>query len=266
MASNLAHELWLFKRSVSLEEVTRHYRKLCKLYHPDLRSSEDRAHYERHMQEINSAYQEALKRFNIYTFHRPKKTKRPDTGGLRVGFVNKARYTPHADVASPRDARKQHSLESPIPNRLLSSALASLKLTKTFFSLKATVDLRERVHYRAALEELEALLRRFPGSREAQDAMYYSAIVYCNLKEYVQALKCFGKYRQHYPEETRNRIYHFYEGVCNHRLGRFEDAVREYGYFLLSKPPGIYSHFVALVATYKEAAEENIVPTELPYG
>lgn len=268
MASELARELWSLRAAPSVHELATRYRRLCKLYHPDLQQADVRAQYERHMQQINAAYTEALKRFNIYTYSSPKTAARPTI------HVELLRDPPR--TTAPKTARTSTQAK-PTPavpeaadvsgQRLLASALATLQRTRTFFSLHGTDDPQERVLYFKALQELSAVLMRCAGTPEAQDALYYMAIAHCNLKHYAEAMKTFESYRQLYPRDnSRSGLFHFYAGLCQHRQGNFAEAIREYGSFLLYHGDGQYKHFAALVASYMEAARLSSVPQALPYG
>ncbi len=265
MSSNLARDIQSIKLAGSVEELTRRYRKLCKIYHPDLQKATERAAFQAHMQNLNEAYQSALKRFNIFTFKHPNKPNswQPPKDTV-INVVQKTAY--EARTNTSQQPSKTGSAPNTAAVQALASAMATLKRTRTFFSLKGTDDPDERRLYQLALYNLHDVRQRFPESPEAQDAHYYMAITYCNLKNYSEALQCFTDYQEKYPNDERSDVFHFYAGLCHHRLGNFSDAVREYGYFLISKQKGMYHHFAGLVVTYKEAAEREIVPKALPYG
>jgi tetratricopeptide (TPR) repeat protein len=265
MASELANELWTLRMAGSLADLTRRYRRLCKLYHPDLQLPENRLLCERRMQLINEAYTEALTRFNIYTYRNPKTEQ--SGGPIHVELLNdppppRPRPRPHVRPAPPKPSTSLNSLAIGV----LGSAMAELKRTRTFFSMHGTDDLQERAQYEAALKLLDEVLQRFPGTIEAQDALYYMAIAKCNLKQYAAAISLFGMYRSLYPRDARSGLFHFYAGLCHHRLGNFPEAIEEYGWFLVSQGSAQYRHFAALVASYKDAAEKQVVPLALPYG
>ncbi len=271
MASELANELWTLRMAGSLADLTRRYRRLSKLYHPDLQQPEDRVLYERRMQLINEAYTEALKRFNIYTYRNPKQEQ--STGPIHVELL----HDPPPATAPPRPRPRPHTRPAPpkpstgstmssLAIGVLGAALAELKRTRTFFSMHGTDDPQERAHYETALKLLEEVAQRFPGTIEAQDALYYMAIAKCNMKQYASAISLFGMYRNLYPQDTRSGLFHFYAGLCHHRLGNFPEAIDEYGWFLVSQGSAQFRHFAALVASYKDAAEQQVVPLALPYG
>jgi tetratricopeptide (TPR) repeat protein len=264
MAPELANDLWTMRMAGSLADLTRRYRRLCKLHHPDLQQPEDRLLCERRMQLINEAYTEALKRFNIYTYRNPKLEQSGDP--IHVELFNdpppRPRPQPHPAHSSPSAGSSHNSLAIGV----LGAALAVLKRTRTFFSMHGTDEPRECAQYEEALKLLDEVLQRFPGTSEAQDALYYMAIAQCNLKRYAPAITLFSTYRSRYPQDTRSGLFHFYAGLCHHRLGYFAEAVEEYGWFLLSQGGEQYRHFAALVASYKEAAEQQVVPLALPYG
>jgi tetratricopeptide (TPR) repeat protein len=262
MASELANELWTMRMAGSLADLTRRYRRLCKLHHPDVQQPEDRLLCERRMQLINEAYTEALKRFNIYTYRNPKLEQ--SGGPIHVELLNDP--PPPRPRPQPRPAPSAAPVQSCLAMGVLGAALAELKRTRTFFSMHGTDDPQERAQYHAALELLNEVMQRYPGTSEAQDALYYMAIASCNLKEYAPAITLFSMYRNRYPRDARSGLFHFYAGLCHHRLGNFSAAVDEYGWFLLSQGSAQYRHFAALVASYKEAAEQQVVPQALPYG
>jgi TolA-binding protein len=275
VASELARDLWYMRTATSLHDLAKHYRRLSKLYHPDLRQPDLRAQYERHMQEINAAYTEALKRFNIYTYSNPRITA-PAGRTIHVELIDdppRSQPQQHADN-EPRHERRQEPHREPPPaavsnatgQRLLGGALATLKQTRTFFSLHGTDDERERELYQQALRELHEVQLRSPGTAEAQDALYYAAIAHCNLKDFSAALQLFARYREQYPDDARSQVFHFYAGLCQHRLGNYETAVEEYGWFLLRQGSGQYKYFAALVASYMEAARLQTIPLALPYA
>jgi tetratricopeptide (TPR) repeat protein len=267
----------------SLADLTRRYRRLSKLYHPDLQLPENRLLFERRMQLINEAYTEALKRFNIYTYRNPKQDPASPTIHEDLfrdpppAYQRQRAYEPHKTGwthAQPRpQARPAPPPKPPSQNSFnalaagnLGAALAVLKRTRTFFSMHATDDAQERAQYVQAMELLQGVLDRFPGTVEAQDALYYMAVASCNLKEYPAAISLFSMYRKRYPQDARSGLFYFYSGLCHHRLGNFPQAVEEYGWFLMSQTGAQYRHFTALVASYKEAAEKQVVPLALPYG
>jgi TolA-binding protein len=272
--------LWHLRTATSLDDLARHYRRLSKLYHPDLRQPDLRGQYERHMQEINAAYTEALKRFNIYTYSNPKAA--PAGRTIHVELIDdpppaqprqQAREEPRREPAAKPHAEPRHyptapaaAVSNPAGTRMLAAALATLQQTRTFFSLHGTDDPRERELYQQALKELNDVQLRTPGTAEAQDALYYAAIAQCNLKDFAAALKLFARYREQYPDDARSSVFHLYAGLCQHRLGNFETAVEEYGWFLLRQGSGQYRHFAALVASYMEAARLHATPLALPYA
>lgn len=267
MPSELARDLWHLRSATSLNDLAKHYRRLSKLYHPDLRQPDLREQYERHMQEINAAYTEALKRFNIYTYSNPKAA--PAGRTIHVELIDDPPQQETRQQAREEPRREQRppaTVSNTIGQRLLAGALATLQLTRTFFSLHGTDDPRERELYQQALKELYEVQLRSPGTAEAQDALYYAAIAQCNLKDFAAALKLFARYREQYPDDTRSQVFHLYAGLCQHRLGNFEAAVDEYGWFLLRQGSGQYRHFAALVASYMEAARLSTIPLALPYA
>jgi tetratricopeptide (TPR) repeat protein len=273
----LALDLWKLKSAPSVHELARHYRRLSKLYHPDLQALDDREQYQRHMQQINEAYTEALKRFNIYTYRNPGSSRTEPT--IHVELIT----DPPPPPQQPRAERPTARPAPPPPftdsgsapgvmfaaseaARRLGKAMASLKHTRSFFSLGGCTDQHEREQYRDALEILEEVHRRFPSFKEGQDALYYAAVCYLKLADYPAALNAFAKHRQRYPEDSRNGLIYFYSGICFHHLSKFDAAVREYGCFLLAGRTGESKYFSALVVTYKEAAERQVIPATLPYG
>jgi TolA-binding protein len=266
MASELARDLWTLRAAVSLAELTRRYRRLCKLYHPDLQEPGLREQCARQMQDINAAYAESLKRFNIITYQPARASATPAA----------AQPAPRRETSRPADAAAEQerirqnvraaAASSGAGHRQLSAALATLKLTRTFFSLHGTDDPAEQALYQRAIDELREVWRRFPGSTEAQDALYYMAIAHCNLKAYDLALQGFTYYRKLYPQDPRSELFHFYAGLCYHRLGSFAAALEEYGAFLLAQGGSQYKHFAALVASYMDAARQQSIPHALPYG
>ncbi len=279
MSSELARGLWKLRTAGSVEDLTKRYRRLCKLFHPDVHSPEVRAAYERHMQQINEEYAAALKKFNIITFRNPAKGMGSDVT-FRVDLTSTEQ--PFSRSTRPPGDGRPAAGNGPEPGpppekfgvvfadaeaaRKLGKALAILKQTRTFFSLKGTDDIKERGYYLEALEVLENLHRRFPRTEAGQDALYYMATASCNLKDYRTAIMQFTKYRRMYPKDGRSALFHFYAGLCHHHLGNFEQAVDEYGQFLLSKPGPQYRHFTALVAASREQAEEKIIAPTLPYS
>jgi TolA-binding protein len=285
VASELARDLWYMRTATSLHDLAKHYRRLCKLYHPDLRLPDQRAQYERHMQQINEAYTEALKRFNIYTYASPKPNA-PTGRTIHVELIDDpppsaprqqaaGEHRPPAPPAAqpePRHVRRPAATAPPATftnttgQRQLASARATLQQTRTFFSLHGTDEPRERELYQQALGELQTVQLRSPGTAEAQDALYYAAIAHCNLKDFAAALTLFALYRQQYPDDVRAEVFHFYAGLCQHRLGHYEAAVEEYGWFLLRQGGGQYKYFAALVASYMEAARLCTTPLALPYA
>jgi tetratricopeptide (TPR) repeat protein len=265
MASELVNELWSLRMAGSLQDLTRRYRRLCKLHHPDLQQADERLVCERRMQLINEAYTEALKRFNIYTYRNPKQAAAPlHEELLRDPPAARPRPRPQPRP-QPRPPAPADTYSS-VAVQALSSALALLKRTRTFFSMHGSADPEERALYLEALGVLQEVLDRYPGTTEAQDALYYMAIAQCNLKQYGAAVALFSMYRQRYPQDSRSGLFHFYVGLCHHRLGNFVQALEEYGWFLVSQHHPQYRHFAALVASYKDAAEQQVVPLALPYG
>jgi len=270
VSRELARGLWKLRTAISVDELTKHYRRLSKLFHPDLQAPNQREQYAAHMQRINEAYSEALKKFNIYTYRNPRRPAGRNTAIheelLRDEPVRPRPKPKPKPPAKAQDGRFGDELIDSESSRELGRALAVLKGARTFFSLKGTDDEREREVYRQALNILETLHGRYTKARAGQDALYYMAIAQCNLKAYAAALKLFDRYRRLYPTDNRNALFYFYSGLCHHRLGNFSQAAAEYGYFLMSEPGPQYRHFVALVATYMKAAEARIIPLELPYG
>ncbi|MBN2080954.1 DnaJ domain-containing protein [bacterium] len=268
MSRELARGLWKLRTAISVDELTKHYRRLCKLFHPDLQVPDQREQYAQHMQRINEAYSAALKKFNIYTYRNPR---RP---AGRAPTIHEELLRDEPIRAQPQSKPPPAAAAGNFGDKLIESessrelgrALAILKGARTFFSLKGTDDEKERTVYRQALVILDATHRRYTRARAGQDALYYMAIAQCNLKDYAAALQLFDRYRRLYPEDDRNALFYFYSGLCHHRLGDFAQAAAEYGYFLLSEPGPQYRHFTALVATYMKAANAQIIPLELPYG
>lgn len=268
----LARELFSLKAAHTLEELNRRYRSLCKQYHPDLQQQAQREDFERHMQSINAAYNESLRRFNIFTQRQPAARPSPSSPpaaaqawpqGGRVSVSVTPRQVPSAGAAPA--AKAGPAAFSPEAVRLLASALATLKKTRSFFSLKATDDPKEKDLFIQGLEELQKVIERH-GGREGREALYYQAVALCNLREYKLAFKLFNQYAEHYPAHQRDGAFHFYRGLLAHRLGLFEEAGREYLLFLLGHNGGQYKHFAALVAGFKDAAAQGLIPPSLPYG
>jgi len=274
LSSELARGLWKLRTAGSVEDLTKRYRRLCKLYHPDVHSPELRENFERQMQKINEEYASALKKFNIITYRNPAKGM-SDAETFTVDLTAEQPFSRSTRAAAQEKKRKQEQqniekfgvvFADAEAARKLGSALATLKRTRTFFSLKGTDDIRERSHYVGAMKVLQDVHRRFPNTEAGQDALYYLATASCNIKDYRAAIMLFTKYRRQYPGDSRGSLFHFYAGLCHHHLENYEQAVSEYGYFLLSKPGPQYRHFVALVASFKESAELKILPPSLPYS
>lgn len=268
----LARELFSLKAAHTLEELNRRYRSLCKQYHPDLQQQSQREDFERHMQTINAVYSDSLRRFNIFTqrkapanFVRPSPPVHaqswPQGGRVSVSVSPPATQAPRSGPA----AAASTASFSPEAVRLLAGALATLKRARSFFSLRATDDPKEKDLLVQGLEELQKVIERH-GGREGREALYYQAVALCNLREYKLALRLFNQYAEHYPAQQREGAFHFYRGLLSHRLGKFEEAGREYLLFLLGNSGGQYKHFAALVAGFKDAAAQGIVPPSLPYS
>jgi len=83
LSSELARGLWKLRTAGSVEDLTKRYRRLCKLYHPDVHSPELRENFERQMQKINEEYASALKKFNIITYRNPAKGMSEETSRTR---------------------------------------------------------------------------------------------------------------------------------------------------------------------------------------
>jgi len=264
MSSDLARALWMIRTSGSVTELTRRYRRLCKLYHPDLHAQNQRLHYERHMQQINEAYTKALERFNIFTYKPPlhkRSGAQPVIHSELITDAPPSRRPPQSTNGQPGTA-----FASAEASRNLGRALAALQRVRTFFSLKGSNDEQEHQLLRQALKILTETHQRFPCLKEGQDALYYAGVAQLNLKRYDDALGSFIRYRDKYPDDNRSALFHFYAGLCHHRLENYNEAINEYGFFLLSKSQGQYKHFAALVANYMEAAKCNTIPAALPYG
>jgi TolA-binding protein len=275
MVSPLAREIWKISTARSMEELARHYRRVCKIYHPDLQAPDQRAEYERHMQAINEAYSKALERFNIFTFKNPRQQHTGKQTNIHADLL--------ADQPQPSQPRPRTPEQPAAPGqsaaeprasafatgeaaRALGRALAILNGARTFNSFKAVADEKERHIYHQALPLLHDVARRFSSLREGQDALFYSAVCECNLRSFSFALHAFHQYRSRYPGDRRAALLHFYCGVCHHRLGRLPEAIQEYEAFLRTQPTGMFKHFLVVVAGYLTTALRGETPEGLPYA
>lgn len=264
----LARDLILLKAARSVEDLNRVYRRLCKQYHPDLRVLEEREQSEQQMRLINAAYHENLRRFNIFTQrsfqaapHRPGSHQRSPSATASVSVSVSAPPPPSRSTR----AESRGSGFSPGAVRGLARAMATLKKTGCFFSLRSTDDPREKDLLVQGIEELQQVIERH-GGREGREALYYQAVALCNLRAYKLALRLLDQYAERYPGETADGAFHFYRGLLAHRLGQFEAAQREYLFFLHGANGGQYKHFAALVASFLEAARLGCIPPNLPYA
>lgn len=268
MASPLAQALWKIRTAESVDELSRRYRRLCKLFHPDMHPADERTHFEAQMQQLNEAYSAALEKFNIYTYHSAKKTAaetiREDLTGTRTSEQSSRKR-----AAKRREESKQKfgvAFAETAASRELARALAILKDAPTFMSLKSARDQKERECYARALVILEDVHRRFRELEYGQDALYYMAVAHCNINNFRHALKLFDRYQRQYTGDKRERLLYFYAGLCMHRLGKFDYAVVAYEHFLEEESGRQYRHFRLLVSDYLEAARRGVVPEGLPYG
>ena len=241
--AGLSLELLKLRAARSVDDLTRRYRALCKRYHPDLKAVGDRPRYQRHMQQINEAYTETMARFNIVTFRKPDQPKSDPL--IDVDFV--ARCTepkpPPKREEQPKSAKLDQSFINAEAARELGRALAVLKDSRVFLSLKGTRDDKERAVFRKAMQHLERTWQRYPQTREGQDALYYIAVAHCNLMNYHTALEKFEQYREAFPGDKRSHLFSFYCGLLYHRLGQFALAASEYISYLEGKPQRQFQHF-----------------------
>ncbi len=277
MVSSLARDIWKLNAARSVEELTGHYRRLCKLYHPDLRSPDQRAQSERHMQAVNEAYSQALERFNILTYRNPR------LNNGRGAMFHEELFDPPAPAApQPRTPEEPGPVRTTTAQearrsganayamgeaaRALGRALALLSDARTFNSFKSARSEEERQVYRKALPLLHDVARRFPSLREGRDALFYAAVCECNLRCFEFALHTFGQYRERYRGCQRETLLYFYCGICRHRLGQFASATAEYARFLKTQPSGMFKHFLTLVEVFRQAALREETPPDLPYA
>ena len=277
MVSSLARDIWKLNAARSVEELTGHYRRMCKLYHPDLRSPDVRAQYERHMQAVNEAYSQALERFNILTFRntRQQAMQQPAYHGELFDPPPATAPRPRSPeghvehrTATAAEARKASAAAFVMGEaaRALGRALAVLNDARTFNSFKSASGEAERAVYLKAMPMLHEAARRYPSLREGQDALFYAGVCECNLRAFEFALHSFGQYRARYDGDKRDVLLYFYCGVCHHRLGQYAGALAEYSRFLKARPTGLFKHFLAVVEGYRLAALRSEVPDGLPYA
>lgn len=271
MASNLPQEIWKLNTARDVAELNRHYRRLCKLFHPDLQAPDHRARYERHMQLVNEAYSRALEKFNILTYRDPR---HPNSSSRKVhsdvfGNAADAQAGGQDGAGEPERSRPRKpgvAFASSEAARALGRALAVLRDARTFNSFKAVTDSAERQVYKKALPLLRDVVRRFSSLREGRDALYYLIVCECNLRNFGFALHFIQQYRRKHGAGERKALLHFYAGVCHHRMGNFAEAVAEYEQFISSNPRGMMKHFLSVVAQHSLAAEDGRTPDGLPYA
>lgn len=236
--------------SPTLVELVKSYRQACRICHPDLHIDEERSSAEEQMKQINAAYEQALFKFNIYN-HIPQRT--PNTEFTQREY-------------SETYGLKPDDVEC---ERLFTQGIVYLQKVSGFFSLTGVSSAEDHQFINRAIFIFDQVMSKYPSSESAKDALHYMALGFCNLRRFELALDLFALYFKRYPKDLRNTMFHFYVGLCFHRLEKYSEAANSYLLFMheleASKDPR-FKAFAGLAKSYFDNAKQSIIPALMPFG
>lgn len=236
--------------SPTLVELVKSYRQACRICHPDLHADDDRELAEEQMKRINAVYEQALHKFNIYNHIAQRNPN--------INFTQRE----YAETYN----LKPDNLEC---ERLFTQGIVYLQKVSGFFSLTGVNTADDHRFINMAIYTFDQVMLKYPESESAKDALHYMALGFCNLRKFELALDLFALYFKRYPKDLRNTMFHFYVGLCFHRLEKYSEASNSYLLFMneleASRDPK-FKAFAGLAKSYYDSAKKSVVPALMPFG
>jgi len=86
----------------------------------------------------------------------------------------------------------------------------------------------DKQNYDAAVQHLNAYLKKYPKGKNAPEAIYYLAISHQESEDYTNATQFWDKVISHNPTTERKQEAHYNLGLCQENLGKFDLAIGSY--------------------------------------